>query len=99
MKVLLKEPGKAPRSLVIDGSLRTMQGIVGGNIEPVRFSSTSTILCNEEGKLLGLKPNFEIIGDLIVGPVLFVGVDGEKFCDLSVEDATQAVNMLRYNSI
>lgn len=37
--------------------LPTMQGFVGGLIEGIRVSSTVTLWCNEEGRLLGLEPN------------------------------------------
>lgn len=52
----------------------------------------SKIICNEEGKLLGLEQNrlyfsigFPPAMDYICGDFLIVGVDGEEFCSLTDE--------------
>jgi hypothetical protein len=41
----------------IDGSLESMQAIVGGLIQPVDLEPTATIWVNEEGLLLEMEPN------------------------------------------
>jgi hypothetical protein len=41
----------------IDGSLESMQAIVGGLIQPVDLEPTATVWVNEEGLLLGMEPN------------------------------------------
>lgn len=89
MKILYKEPGKAPRSMVIPNELGVMQQLVDGLIEPVYLTEKSALICNEEGKINNLQLNFyfDAIDDFIFGPVLFVGVDGEEFCDLSEAEA------------
>lgn len=72
----------------ISVSLKNLQKIVGGPIECVPFGASSIIICNEEGKLRGLKPNLRIgeppFDDLIVGDAIVIGVDGEDFCDLPI---------------
>ena len=58
MKVLLIAPGTAPRVLVIDHSLKAMQELMGGTIEAIYpFDDHVALVCNDEGKLLGLPPN------------------------------------------
>lgn len=60
IKVLIVEPEKAPRLAYIKNELEAMQDVVGGLIQPVKpveFKDDAVIVCNEEGKLLGLQPN------------------------------------------
>ena len=98
MRILLKEPKQPLRSLVIDGSLKTLQDLVGGNIEPITLNGRTVLLVNEEGKLNGLEPNFFLAArnDMIVGTALFVGVKGEEFTDISAEDANTIGTFMTY---
>ena len=58
MKVLLVEPNADPRTIEIDGSLASMQSLVGGLIEAVYpFEAPVALICNDEGKLAGLPQN------------------------------------------
>lgn len=79
----------------IDNSVEKIQMIVGGHFEPVPITSELIFLCNEEGKLLGLPPNFKTPYDTIAGSVIVCGVDGEEFADvpISVDDWTQLLDM------
>ena len=88
MKVIVKEPGKAPVVEEIDGSLESMQKIVGGYIEHLGIGQNIGILVNEEGKLLGMEKNFYLdkYNDTIVGPAIFVREDGEEFTDIVAEN-------------
>lgn len=88
MRILFKDVGKPIRSLVIPNKLKVMQQLVGGYIEPVYLTAESALICNEEGKINGMKKNFylDCIDDWVFGPALFVGVDGEEFCNLSVAE-------------
>ena len=56
MRILVIEPTKDPYVKEIDGSLASMQAIVGGFIQAVEpFKDHNVLLvCNEEAKLLGL---------------------------------------------
>ena len=55
MKILLIEPEKTPEVKEIDGKLYTMQELVGGTIQAVYpFDDPVALICNDEGKLLGL---------------------------------------------
>lgn len=60
MKVLTFEPGKDPEYREIDGSLESMQEIVGGYIEAVDLPEGLVLVCNEEGKLENLNPSAEL---------------------------------------
>lgn len=72
----------------ISTSLKNLQSIVDGPIETVSCGGSSVIICNEEGKIRGLQPNFRIgfgwLADVIVGEAIVIGVDGEDFCDLPI---------------
>lgn len=58
MKILLIEPGKIPKEKDIQGDLKSMQSIVGGTIQAVYpFDEPVALICNDEGKILDLKPN------------------------------------------
>ena len=58
MSVLLVNPGEAPKMVEIDDTLEAMQNIVGGMIEQyMPFEDEVAIICNEEGKFNGMKPN------------------------------------------
>ena len=58
MIVLAIQPGKMPEQVELDGSLESMQAFVGGSIQAVYpFSDPVAIVCNDEGKLLGLEHN------------------------------------------
>ena len=59
MEVLLLPPGEKPKPVTIDGSLESMQSLVGGLIQAVfPFADPTVVMvCNDEGKLMGLPLN------------------------------------------
>ena len=58
MRVVICEPGKLSRIAEIQSGLESLQQVVGGYIEPYYgFEEEVCIICNEEGKLIGLPPN------------------------------------------
>lgn len=85
MKVVRKEVHCNPQVVEIENTLEALQKEVGGYIETVTMFTDMTIVCNEEGRLMGLEHNLEFAGVDFVGTVLFVGIDGDEFCDLSDE--------------
>lgn len=97
MRILYKQPGQDPRSMVIPNELGVMQQLVGGHIETLRISDNGILVMNEEGKILGREPNFYLgaIGDTIVGPVLVVGEDGEDFASLPDDEAAEISRIMR----
>lgn len=89
IKVFYKRPGKNLVEVRIPNELEWIQGAVEGYFEPVMLRPDLAMLVNEEGKLHGMQHNFWInysgIVDEIVGPALFVGVDGEDFTDCPLD--------------
>lgn len=86
IRVLRKKPGERPKMITIENELSAFQREVDGHIETVTCASDAVIICNEEGRLRGLKPNCTIIGVSFVGTILLAGTDGEDFTDLPDED-------------
>lgn len=82
MNVIYKAPGCAPEPRDIPNTLEELQATVGGHIETVTFAIDAAVICNEEGRLLGMPHNVCFCGVDFVGPILIVGVDGEEFTDL-----------------
>ncbi len=90
MRVLRVEQFKAPFVKEIDPSLESLQHEVGGTVQAVYpFDDPVALLCNDDGKLLGLElsralrdDNGEIY-DVIAGSFLIVGCGEEDFDSLS----------------
>lgn len=81
IKVLYKPVGKPFEVREIPNTLEAMQELVGGYIETVTICTDLVLICNEDGRALGLKPN-PYIGHEFVGDWFLCGVDGEKFTDI-----------------
>ena len=80
---IVKEPGKAPHvEPLFENSLEAFQRAVGGYIETVTIAADTAIICNEEGRLMGLPFNTEIAGVQFVGTILAVGVKDDEFVSL-----------------
>lgn len=82
IKVIIKRPGEDPQKKSINNNLETLQLIVGGYIESVTLATDLAIICNEEGRIMGLPYNCDICGASFVGPIIFVGVSGDEFCSV-----------------
>ena len=92
MTVLAVLPGKTPERMELDGSLESMQAFVGGTIQAVYpFPDPVAIVCNDEGKLLGLGYNRVLwdddgnVYDILCGPFFICGLGDEDFVSLSEE--------------
>lgn len=91
MKVLVVEPQKPCRVQEIE-SLPDMQQLVGGDIEAVYpFQEPVALVCNSEGKLLGLPMNRPLLDkdylpyDIIRGTFFIAGLGQEDFISLTDE--------------
>ena len=91
MKVLVVEPQKPCRVQEIE-SLPDMQQLVGGDIEAVYpFQEPVALVCNSEGKLLGLPMNLPLLDkdylpyDIIRGTFFVAGLGQEEFISLTDE--------------
>ena len=96
MKILVVKPGCKPVAMEIDGTLKTMQNLVGGYIQAIYpFREEVALICNEEGHLLGLPMNRGLrdekgnLYDIISGTFFICGVSGEDFASLSDEQLQQ----------
>lgn len=99
MRILIIEPSKCPHVAEIDGSLKSMQEIVGGYIEAIcPFADKVAIICDEESKLKSDTEWNRLIpecNDVIKGTFFICGVDGEEFTDLSPELLEKYANYFR----
>ena len=84
MNVLLIEPEKPPREAEIGSGLKAMQDVVGGYIEAVYpYDDPVALVCNEEGKLIGLPLNRKIEDyDIIAGTFFICGLSEDNFASL-----------------
>ena len=92
MKVLMVEPGKTPYEAEIEGGLNSLQAAVGGIIQPVYpYEDPVALICNDEGKLMGLPLNRALydedgnIYDIVAGNFLIVGLGEENFATLPAD--------------
>ena len=85
IQVLKVEPGKAPEAVTIPNTLKAMQQMVGGYIEVIPLDDVC-LVCNEEGKLMGLPGSRRLGDDIIAGTFFLAGdtPDGD-FCSLTPE--------------
>lgn len=93
--VAIKEPGREPYVEHIDNTLEEMQEIVGGYIETFGFAQDACIVCNEEGKLMGLPYNVRLLGQDFVVPVFVCGVDGDRFTSIRAAHVPLVLRMLK----
>ena len=82
MKAIRKKPGCAPEIIEVENTLKALEAEVGGYIETVTIASDAVIICNEEGRILGLPGNCRFYGVDFVGTVLIVGTKDDEFCDV-----------------
>ena len=103
IQVVLLEPGKLARPAAIDASLECYQKIVGGMIEAFYpFEEPVCIVCNEESKINGMRPNRSVknddgvMVDFIFGPAFICDCRGENLDSLSDEQIDRYGKMFRY---
>ena len=92
MTVLVVEPMKEPYLKEIDPGLHSLQAEVGGGIAAsYPFSDPVGLVCNDEGKLIGLDLNRGLrdeagnLYDIMAGTFLVVGLGEESFASLPPE--------------
>ena len=83
IKVLMVEPGKHPKVTTLKNDLDSLQKAVSigadyqGLIEIISIGKGDCLLCNEEGKLIGLEGNRRVGDDIIVGVFYITEEDDE----------------------
>ena len=80
IKGLLVKPNELPEEIEFENTLEAKQHLVGGYIECVYPEKDNSVvfICNEEGKINGMKHNRDIGYDIIYGPFLVLGDDYEN---------------------
>ena len=89
IKVLAVEPMQEPYVKEIDAGLKSLQKEVGGTIQALYpFEEEAAVICSDEGKLNGMELNRALrddngrVYDVIAGPFLICGLDGDRFGSL-----------------
>ncbi|MCC5438431.1 DUF3846 domain-containing protein [Clostridium botulinum] len=77
MRILIIEPQKVLYEPEINKELDSMQKIVGGLIQVVDLDNDISLICNEEGKLIGLEGN-RCVGRAIIAGTFFVDLMGKE---------------------
>lgn len=89
MKVVVKKVGQIGEVVEVENTLKTWQDIVGGYITTYPLGKNMLIICNEEGLLMNLEPNIEVVKgqhtELIVGDIAIVKQGYEDFEGLDDE--------------
>ena len=86
MRVLYVEPGKIPYETEIPNSLESEQQAVQGLIDIAYLEHNALLVCNDDGKLIGMDGNRVLDnGTIIAGPFFITGNAGEDFCSLTDE--------------
>lgn len=92
---VIKEPGKAPAvEPWFENTLESFQAAVGGNIETVTLATDLILICNEEGRLLGLPHNCNVCGVDFCGTILAVGSKGDDFASLKAQHIPTVLRIL-----
>ena len=84
MRILVVEPERRPELREINGSLKSMQEIVGGLIQVINLDDSVALVCNDEGKLLNLPANRGLrdedgqICDIVCETFFLCGAPGDR---------------------
>ena len=103
MKVILLEPGKLARVTEIKPNLSDMQAVVKGDIEPAYFFDDPVcLICNEEGKINGMRLNRGVYDDqkqlidIIAGPAFLCRDAGDHFDSLTDDQIKKYSEQFKY---
>jgi hypothetical protein len=106
MKILIVEPLKIPYTKEISGSLASMQAVVGGYIQAIYpfEDGELALICNEEGKLVGLPFNRALrdeegrVYDIVAGTFFLcrAPAEGENFEGLTERQIRWGEERFRY---
>ena len=110
MRILIVEPGRRPRPAEIDGSLKSMQNIVGGLIQiiyPFDADENVVLVCNDTGKIDGLQANRGLwdkngqLYDIVCGTFFLCSAppDSDSFTDLTTEQIEKFSKVFQHPEI
>ena len=91
MRIIIAEGGKRPYEAELEHDLKSMRRCVGGNIEVVYEPGgrDAAMICNDEGKLLGLPWNRALTDDhgvpydIVCGTFFVAGLKEDDFASLT----------------
>lgn len=100
IKVIVVAPELTPAVTEVDNDLTALQGAVGGYIQqafPAGFAEVRlSLVCNEDGDALRLRPNRIVPAlGIVRGTFLIVAYEGEEFVSLTVEQERYALQQAR----
>lgn len=96
IRAIIKRPNETFGHVThISDNLKNLQNIVDGHIQMVPMGETTAIICNDEGKLIGLPYNCRYGIDTFVGTIIAVGIKGEDItdCPLAMSQWKQVLNL------
>ena len=103
MRVLIVKPRENPYEAEIESDLKSIQTLVGGRIEAVNpYKDRVVIICNADGKLLGMPMNRAVydengqVRDIVYGIFLVAGVSEDDFDSLT-DDLIKKYSELFWN--
>lgn len=101
--VVKKEPGEVAQKGTINNDYKELQNYVEGIFQCVALpgSDTINIICNDEGKLMGLEANIFLpdYQDLVVGNIIFAAYDDNgEMRDLTNDEIEQISKYCELNS-
>ena len=97
MRVLYVEPGKIPYETEIPNTLDGEQQAVQGLIDLVYLDRGGILVCNDEGKLIGMDGNRVLDnGTIIAGPFFICGCDTERFTGLTEKQQQTYLRQFHY---
>ena len=103
IRVVMVEPGKYAREEVIGTDIYELQNAVGGGLIDAcyPFEELVCIVCNDEGKINGMRPNRALraddgrIYDVICGPFFICDCSTENFGSLTDEQVERYKEMFK----
>ncbi len=97
MQIVYVEPHRTPYVSEIEYDISAEQRAVGGLIEIIGNGDGTLLVCNDEGKLLGLEGNRRIRdgNSIIAGPFFIVGDGGEDFRSLTESEVTRYMDRFK----
>lgn len=98
--IVFKEPNKDPVVMQIENSLEAEQKLINGDMQKLDIEDNLCIICDEEGKLKGKKPNIQHkTYGTIVGNIFVIGEKADKFVSLTEKQIDKYISKLKEMSI
>ncbi len=83
IRILVVEPNKEPYQIKIEYISRNLQNLVSGLIDIVELENNVDLICNDEGKILGLPMNRITKYDIIAGTFIVAAQQNGEIISLS----------------